>query len=1097
MLYIHTSNQLEQLKNQYAAVVREPLNRVFQAETVVVQNAGMARWLSMETANLLGISANTEFLFPAEFMWGLLRLVSSDIPEHSQCAPDTLRFHIFAELSENSLDYPELHHYILNEEQINPLSTWELSCQLAQLLDQYLFYRSDWIREWEAPDWNNEKTTAHWQSRLWNRCVRDKGLLHWLKLQDQFSDALIEFDASLLAERICFFSMSALSPGYVDLLGQVAEKTDIHIFIINPCEDVYWGDIQSPKAKSKMDLEAQELIDVGNPLLASMGKQGRDFIEKLLDLSESNQSNPHAFIDAENKQTLLSLIQKDIYNLNTPDTTQGFYPIDDSIQFNACHTSLREVEVLHDQILAQLDSDSSLAPSDIVVMMPDIEKYAPYIEAIFGGKLSNNKEQKLPFSIADRDPQNIFKHIQAFNKLLKLPDVRFDVEAVFELLEYADIRQQFDISESELSYCRDLARASNIRWGINAKTRKNNQLPETEEHTWKYALDRMLLGYSLADSTLGADQGEQLFPSSRPLDLLAYSEIEGSNALVLANFKRFTDCIFTVNEWQKKTLSLDEWITESTRLLSQLFYEKNADSIEQQRLSNALADILTQATLAEFTQSLPFTVYQKILQQAFSGISANEKYLGYGITFCALVPMRSVPFKIVALMGMNDGEFPRQEQRPSFDLMSNNSRKGDRSRRDEDRYLFLESLLAARTKLLISYVGQSVKDNSELPPSVLVNELLEILAQYTGKDLEYWVTKHPLQAFSPRYFFESSHKDCHKDSHKNCDEEFSDEKHPLFSYAMQYVELQKDKTATPTHSSQHFIKSPLEPLDDSYKILTLETLIQFYKSPARYFLKHRFAIQTFNEDNELNTREPFTLEAFKEREIRHLVLQCQEGEDNEQSNKDKQLIARAKGLLPYGDIGDAIYEKEKHITETFIAQLPELETQENQHISLYLGDFQLTTTLQQLTTQGRAVKQVSKPYVSDYISFWLTHLCLNCYKADSYSYFYSPELCFALRPVENAKEQLKTLLDYYWQGLSFPLLFFPKSSFELFKTGAEKIDNSEKTWNGDDRFQGEKHKFEHSLLYPDVEITKENAPDAFLHVSEAFFSSMMEAMEDV
>ena len=224
MLHIHTSNHLEQLKDQFHQVVKTPLKDVLKTEQVVVQNAGMARWLSIQMAKGSGISANTKHLFPAEYMWGLLRLVSPDIPEHSQCAPDTLRFHIYAELANNPDDYPELHHYIYNGNDnndksfnsINLVNTWELSCQTARLLDQYLFYRSDWISAWEKQSASNK--TEHWQARIWNKCVTEKGLLHWLSLQEQFTRDIESLDPSLLEERVCFFSMSALSPGYIDLL---------------------------------------------------------------------------------------------------------------------------------------------------------------------------------------------------------------------------------------------------------------------------------------------------------------------------------------------------------------------------------------------------------------------------------------------------------------------------------------------------------------------------------------------------------------------------------------------------------------------------------------------------------------------------------------------------------------------------------------------------------------------------------------------------------------------------------------------------------------------------------------------------------------
>jgi len=710
MLYIHTSNRLEQLKNQYAAVTKTPLNDVLAVETVVVQNAGMARWLSMEMSQLSGISANTEFLFPAEFMWGLLRLVSPDIPEHSQCAPDTLRFHIYNELTQNAKLYPELHHYITDandssalqddddtnksseniiDEQIiiNHQSIWELSCQVATLLDQYLFYRSEWIIDWENDSTINttqaNNVTEQWQARLWNKCVKDKGLIHWLALQHQFTQNIENVDTSLFAERISFFSMSALSPGYIDLLGGIAEKTDIHIFIINPCEDIYWGDIRSPKSHAKLSTEQQSYTDIGNPLLASLGKQGQDFIDKLLAMPHEDTSTLWNEEEQTEELKLLQQIQYDIYSLTAPVPKTDHQKEDKSLLFNACHTAMREVEVLHDQLLDQLNSDDDLLPSDIVVMMPDIEKYAPYIESVFGSTIMPSsdtdlsigskpkKATKLPFSIADRDPQNIFKITQALSKLLTLPDSRFEVEAVFELLEYDELRTHFGLDQEQLNYCRELALATNIRWGISDKTRKQKKLPNTEEHTWKYALDSMLLGYSLPSSSFETSASTS---NSYPADEQTETEAKTSNPSPLFTSNRNLP-LLPYNEIE----ALEQWIKKTSRLIQKL----TPESPDQQRIFKTLADLQLKAKLAEFDQTLPYAVYQTMLKGCLSDISANEKYLGYGITFCALVPMRSVPFKIVALMGMNDGEFPRQDTRPSFDLMANKSRKGDRSRRDD------------------------------------------------------------------------------------------------------------------------------------------------------------------------------------------------------------------------------------------------------------------------------------------------------------------------------------------------------------------------------------------------------------------------------
>ena len=434
-------------------------------------------------------------------------------------------------------------------------------------------------------------------------------------------------------------------------------------------------------------------------------------------------------------------------------------------------------------------------------------------------------------------------------------------------------------------------------------------------------------------------------------------------------------------------------------------------------------------------------------------------------------------------MGMNDGEFPRQETRPSFDLTTNQARKGDRSRRDEDRYLFLESILAAREKLIISFIGQSVKDNTDLAPSVLVSELLDTVTINCGNEADDRIVKHPLQAFSSRYF-----------SLKQ------DQKHPLFSYASQYLQLNETQEQSIT---EDFISQPLEPLDNEYKNLTLNELITFFKNPSRILLQSRFGIQTYDNDNELKTREPFEIELFKDREIRNLILsECTM--DNPSEDNDKQLIARAKGLLPYGKIGDAIYKKEKHTIEVFEAQLPELEYYADMQTHLSIGEFQISATIDQLSSIGRCVKQVSKPYAGDYISMWLTHLCLNAFLSRNNestqalvasSEFHSPEESFRLNPVDDASQQLSKLLEFYWKGMHFPLPFFPKTAFTLFiKNGKPNIPQMSDKWNGS-QYAGEKDSFEHWLLHRNLVIDQDNQPEEFMQVSSDVFEKMLSSYE--
>jgi len=280
MLHIHYSNNLETLSQAHAQLLREPLSSVLAKEQVIVQNAGMAEWLSLQTASINGISANTNYLFPAEFMWQTLRDVLDDVPPKDPCAPPVMKWRLFAYFNQYELhDLPEEVAAYLQQDKSE--SAWHLANALADAFDQYLFFRPQWIHDWESgkiADW------AGWQAQLWQELVGQTDLLHWVRLQEAFINTLPKkVDSLALPERVSFFSVPTLSQGYIRLLGEIAQHIDVHLYVLNPCQ-IYWGDIESLKTQSKMPADEQHYTDTGNELLSSLGTQGRDYIDNLLEL---------------------------------------------------------------------------------------------------------------------------------------------------------------------------------------------------------------------------------------------------------------------------------------------------------------------------------------------------------------------------------------------------------------------------------------------------------------------------------------------------------------------------------------------------------------------------------------------------------------------------------------------------------------------------------------------------------------------------------------------------------------------------------------------------------------------------------------------
>jgi len=289
----------------------------------------------------------------------MLRTVIGALPETAPFAPGNLRWLILTVLEEDPADFPELAAYL---NQADQKRYYELACQIETVFDRYLFYRPGWIIDWESGH-----DADHWQARLWRKLVADTQGMHWVNLRNKFMQALPSPEHQL-PQRVSFFGVSELSPGYLELLGSLADEMDIHIYVVNPCE-AFWSDISDEKTILKAPEEVSEYLEVGNPLLASMGRQGRDFFDLLLSLNSVEEDNQFITPPAD---SLLASVQRDVLTLQQADAQQHTDISTDSISIHSCHSLMREAEVIHDQILATLEQDTSLTPADIVIMTPNM-----------------------------------------------------------------------------------------------------------------------------------------------------------------------------------------------------------------------------------------------------------------------------------------------------------------------------------------------------------------------------------------------------------------------------------------------------------------------------------------------------------------------------------------------------------------------------------------------------------------------------------------------------------------------------------------------------------------------------------------------------
>lgn len=1044
MFTVYHSNQLDLLKTLTTALIAgKPLPNPFEREIILVQSHGMAQWLQIELATELGIAANIEFPLPASFIWQMFQQVLPGIPKESAFSKDAMTWKLMWLLPSmlQQSEFAALSRYLSDDDDLRKCH--QLAGRIADLFDQYLVYRPEWLRSWEQQELVEGLNEAQiWQAPLWRALTEYTHALqqpgwHRANLYQRFIDTLNhpDFSPDKLPSRVFICGISALPPVYLQALQALGQHIDIHLMFTNPCR-YYWGDIQDYAFLAKLQArkrhkinnqqnialfrhpeQADSLFDergnqqLSNPLLASWGKLGRDNLYLLAQLDKMQEVD--AFVDIE-QERLLHRIQRDILQLddralviNSPNSPlnsqdkQLLDPSDRSIGIHVCHSAQREVEVLYDRLLAMLDDDPTLTLRDIIVMVADIDNYTPYVEAVFGNA---PPERYLPYAISDRSASQAHPVLSAFLMLLDLPESRFSAEDILTLLEVPALAERFQIDEDGLRVLRQWVEEAGIRWGLDDDMVSDFDLPPTGQHTWRFGLTRMLLGYAM-DSQSGDYQG-----------ILPYDESSGLIAVLAGQLAEF---LMQLSIWRKRLMAshtLAEWLPYCHELTEAFFItdvetEPVLALIEQQWQKQ-----IGFGLEANYSQEIPLTVLKDDLASRLDNERISQRFLAGPINFCTLMPMRSIPFKVVCLLGMNDGVYPRTLPPLGFDLMAEQPRKGDRSRRDDDRYLFLEALLSAQQKLYISYIGQSIQDNSPRYPSVLVTELLEYIAQShvlaadIASDLEksaqavyqHLLCHHARVPFSEQNFIEGSEQQ---------------------SYASEWLPAAERRGVAHGEFGQPLDEIALEQIE-------LDELRRFYRNPVRAFFQQRLNVNFTFDEPELPDEEPFLVENLQRYQLNTLLLNCLIEEKD-----PEQLFARfrAAGTLPFGAFGELFWQGQMQDMTELAARVKQQKLPfDNIEFEKRIDGITVSGWLNQVQQDGLLRWRPAKLTVADGISLWLEHLiyCISGGQGESRMYGRDgTEWRFASFSEEEAEKHLSEWLKGYQQGMKSPLLLLPKSAW--------------------------------------------------------------------
>lgn len=910
---LYHSNSLEILAGLMAEELRRPApaQGLLEPDVVLIPQPSMRRWLQATLAQAHGIAANIVFLTPGEFV---AHALDSNVEGRADDLDvEAMRWRLHALLSDTQvLRDPALRplrgYLQAGIDEIDALKAWSLAGELASTFDKYGAWRRDWLLAWDDGAAPRDPQAALWRRLAAGRPHRARRIARYLERFGADGDAA----PAGMPARLFAFATMGISPDVLRVIASAARAGTLHFYLPSPTRP-YWGDVRTLPARLALGDAAAFGDDVDaddNPLLQAWGAAGRDFMAVLggYEIVHPSFELP-VYDDPEERgddipagETLLARMKRDLLQRRPPPAEawrQALALDDPSLQVHACHTRLREVQVLHDQLRALLEDprfDPPLQPRDIAVLSPDIDPYVPYVEAVFGGV--HGTRDFIPYTIADTSPLASEPLAEVFSRLLALPVSRLGLNEVLDLLATPAIAHHAGLDALSLERLREWLEDAGARWGLDGAHRARHGAPEDTLYTWQFALDRLLLGHATgSDALLGDVAGA---PHLEGGDIAALDVLVGL-LNVLRRYERALSNALTPEQWRERLLGL----------LAAVLPERPRDVSDERaldRLRALIGEFAEGARRAGVVTPIEPDVVRAHFDALLAQPDTRAPLMTGGVSFGRMVPMRLLPFRAICVLGLNDGEFPRRDPAGGLnqivrELDGAQRRRGDRSLRDDDRFLFLQLFASANDVFYLSYLGCDPRDGSMREPSVLVGELLDVAAAYHADakaTRARFVVRHPLQPFSAEAF--------------GADGEGVDPRR--FSYRSEW---QAAAGTSPARRREHppWVTAALPPPDPPALEVGLDELARFLRHPPQEFLRQRLQLRLPEVGVPVQDVEPLALAWRMRDDLRSKVFDALVAQRTLQL--DRRL--RAQGLLPPGVLGlrllDAIVEEIEPLAREF------------------------------------------------------------------------------------------------------------------------------------------------------------------------------------
>lgn len=1070
MLEIRFSNRFELLAELLAARIEARRGSPFESDVLLVPSTAIKRRLTLDLARRQGICANLQVDYLAQWLWRQLARFDDQVRVESPFDSATLTWHAYAAFGDPSwhAQWPRLSAYL---QQADDRMRFELARQVAGVLSHYVTYRTDWLQAWQQGRQANPSALLGedepWQAALWQRIAGALGL--------DPVNPLLAFAHRLQSEGVPagafpvpvhLFCLPDIAPLHLEVLRALARHCELHVYALNPCAE-YWFDVVEPRRLAYLQAAGRrDHHEVGHRLLASWARQSQSQLRQLVDTLESDSA--HAAFQPSQSPCLLGRLQDSILNLQElAPASVRLDASDRSLEVHVCHSRSRELEVLHDRLLGLFVEYPDLTPDQVLVVTPDLQSSAPLIDAVFG---SVPRERHVPYQITGLARSEVNPVARSLLALLDLARSRWPLSEVLGLLEQEPISARFGLNADALEQLRTWLRDAGVRWGLDASHRSSLDLPSSAAHSFTDGLDRLFLGYAVPDAC------------AQPFaDRLAVAGVEGVQAAWLGTAWYFIESLRSLREQLTQPRSAAQWAELFVQTVQRFIDERGSP----EDLHEVLAALDAFGHQADSTggdtdrpgiDKLEFAadVARLSLQEFLDDPERGGVPTG-AVTFAAISSLRAIPYRVVCMFGLDDGVFPGLTRPAEFDLMPLHPRPMDRQRQTDERNLFLDQLLSARQILHLSYVGRSIRDNSVLPPSVLISELLDHLVLATADDpaqaqslsaaRSRLVVEHPLQPFSPRSFRVDPGIDPRIASHHA---EYAGALQARVSLSAQppvlsartsdaFDELDEDAVDEDSGDQRAavFFPEPLPELSVRPSVLSIDTLERFFRNPARELLERRIGLQLPRREQQLRDDESFLPEWQDRDDLSDRLLPLLiDGSGLEQARR----LAMAGTEVPPGALGQIGLQQTLHQLQSFAAQLrPQLnEPSLPPHLAqveIRVGAdcWRLDAAFSDLRAAGLVRYRDRPARPSDYLSAWLNQLllwaCPPEHASDELSWV-RRDICIRFTRCEDPHAQLRSLFDLYLQGMREPLAFFPKTSKAFADAGWQLGSKIRALWAG-------------------------------------------------